>query len=126
MAAAVLYKLQDSNSEDFGVLTASGAQKRSYTSLAGVLASPFGSAGRVSLRLQRRGSAVLASGSAPVGDFMQLEAFRGSALRYRALFTLDRFNRYSLRLPSVLGTRGLRVRVFQFWAGRAKGASAGV
>ena len=48
---------------------------------------------------------------------MELEAFQGSALRYRALFTLDRFNRYSLTLPAALGTHGLRVRVFQYWAG---------
>ena len=49
----------------------------------------------------------MASGSGPVGDYMQLEAFQGSMLRYRALFTLNRFNQYSIALPAVLGTSGL-------------------
>jgi hypothetical protein len=78
----------------------------------------------VALSLRRAGGATVASGSAPVGDVMQLEAFQGSVLRYRALFTLDRFNRYSLALPAVLGTSGLRVRVFQWWAGAGRAAVA--
>jgi hypothetical protein len=53
---------------------------------------------------------------------MLLEAFQGAVLRYRAVFTLDRSNRYSITLPSVLGTRGLRVRVFQYWTGPARDA----
>ena len=51
---------------------------------------------------------------------MQLEAFQGGVLRYRALFTLDRFNRYSIALPSALGTSGLQVRVYQYWAGPSR------
>ncbi|HEV3046466.1 MAG TPA: glycosyl hydrolase [Solirubrobacteraceae bacterium] len=119
VAAAVIYKLQDSADEDFGVLARSGAHKPSFGSLAGVLASPLGSVSPVTLSLGRRGSQVLASGSGPVGDFMELEAFQGATLRYRALFTLNRFNRYSLRLPAALGTSGLRVRVYQYWSGLA-------
>ena len=69
---------------------------------------------------------VIASGSGPVGDYMELEAFRGTRLRYRALFVLDRFNRYSIALPHVLGTRGLRVRVYQYWAGLGKAAHASI
>jgi hypothetical protein len=126
VAAAVLYKLQDSPFEDFGVLSSSGARKRSFGALASVLASPFGSAGRVSVSLRRQGSGVLASGSGPVGDFMQLEAFQGATLRYRALFTLDRFNRFSIKLPAVLGTSGLRVKVFQYWAGPGRAAQKSI
>ena len=84
------------------------------------------SAGRVTLSLRRAGRSVLASGSAPVGDFMGLEAFQGSVPRYRALFTLDRFNRYAIRLPSVLGTHGLRVRVYQYSAGLAAEAAKSI
>ena len=57
---------------------------------------------------------------------MGLEAFQGTTLRYRALFTLDRFNRYTLKLPKVLGTHGLRVRVFQYWAGVSHGAQRSI
>jgi hypothetical protein len=57
---------------------------------------------------------------------MELEAFQGSVLRYRALFVLDRFNRYSLALPRVLGTSGLRVMVYQYWAGPGSGAQLSI
>jgi hypothetical protein len=76
----------------------------------------------VTLSLRRRGGAVVASGSGPVGDYMQLEALQGSVPRYRALFTLNRFNRYSIPLPLVLGTHGLTVRVYQYWQGSARAA----
>jgi len=126
VAAEVVYNLQNSGEEQFGVLTASGARKPAYAPLARVLASPFGNASPVKLGLRRRGGQVVASGSGPVGDFMELEAFQGSLLRYRAVFTLDRFNRYSIALPHVLGTRGLRVRVYQYWAGLGKAAQASI
>jgi polysaccharide biosynthesis protein PslG len=126
VAAAVIYKLRDSGAEDFGLLSASGAHKPAFAALAHVLSAPVGSLGRVTLSLRRRGARVLANGSAPFGDFMQLEVFQGSLLRYRALFTLDRFNRYSLVLPAVLGTHGLRVRVYDYWSGPAAGAQASI
>jgi hypothetical protein len=126
VAAAVLYKLQGSPQEEFGVLSASGARKPSFAALAKVLASPFGSPSPVTLSLGKRGGHVLASGSGPVGDYMGLEAFQGSRLRYRALFVLNRFNRYSIALPAVLGASGLRVRVYQYWAGLAGAAQRSI
>jgi len=122
IAADVLYQLQGSISEDFGVLDATENRKPAFAALSGVLASPFGHVSPVTLSLRRRGGRLLASGSGPVGDYMELEAFQGSLLRYRALFMLDRFNRYSIRLPRALGTNGLRVRVYQYWAGRGRAA----
>jgi|HubBroStandDraft_2_1064218.scaffolds.fasta_scaffold00293_17 hypothetical protein len=122
VAAAVVYKLQDSSFEDFGLTSSSGARKPSFAAFANALASPFGSISPIVLNLRRKGTHVIASGSGPVGDFMQLEAFEGKLLRYRALFKLDRFNRYSIALPSVLGTHGLRVRVYQYWSGVGKAA----
>jgi Cellulase (glycosyl hydrolase family 5) len=126
VAAEVLYKLQDSNLEDFGVLTSRQARKPAFAALAGVLANPFGAPSAVTLSLRRAHGKVFASGSGPVGDYMQLEVFRGATLRYRALFTLNRFNRYAIALPSVLGTSGLRVRVFQYWAGVARAAQRSI
>jgi hypothetical protein len=126
VAAEVLYKLQDSAREDFGLLTVGQRRKPAFAALASVLADPFGRPSPVTLRLRRQGGRVVASGAGPVGDYMQLEAFQGSTLRYRALFTLDRFNRYSIPLPSVLGTHGLRVRVFQYWAGSAGDAQRSI
>jgi polysaccharide biosynthesis protein PslG len=122
VASEVVYKLQDSPLEEFGSITARGAHKPAFSALSHVLASPFGAASPVTLALRRRGSQLVASGEAPVGDFMRLEAFQGKLLRYRATFELDRFNRYSIPLPRVLGSHGLRVRVSQAWTGLVKAA----
>jgi hypothetical protein len=126
VAAEVLYQLQDSRAEDFGVLNEQGAHKPSFAALSRVLAAPFGAPSPVTLSLRRRGSQVVAGGSGPVGDYMKLEAFQGSVLRYRALFTLNRFNQYSIALPSVLGTSGLLVRVYQEWIGPGKSAQRSI
>jgi hypothetical protein len=117
VAAETIYKLQSTRSEDFGMLSVAGARKPAFAALSRVLASPHGGPGPVHLSLRRAGGRVVASGSGPVGDFMELEALQGSVLRYRALFTLDRFNHYSLALPRALGASGLHVRVYQYWAG---------
>jgi endo-1,4-beta-mannosidase len=122
VAGIVMYKLQSSEGEDFGVLTQTGARKPSYAALARVLASPFGEPTPVTLRLRRKRARVIASGSGPPGDYMELEAYEGTVLRYRALFVLNRFNEYSIALPKALGTSGLRVRVFQYAEGPARAA----
>lgn len=126
VAADVLYKIQDSPGEEFGVLNARGARKPSFAALASVLANPFGSPSEVTLNLRRQGNRVLAGGEGPVGDYMQLEALQGGTLRYKALFSLNRFNRYSIALPAALGTRGLTVRVFQYWQGPGRDAQRSI
>jgi hypothetical protein len=126
VAAAVLYKLQDSEQEDFGVFNTKGARKPAFAAFARVLANPFGSPTPVTLSLSRRHGGVLAKGEGPVGDYLQLEAFQGKVLRYRALFTLNRFNRYAIPLPQVLGTSGLTVRVYQYWQGSGKDAERSI
>ncbi|HEY3827699.1 MAG TPA: cellulase family glycosylhydrolase [Solirubrobacteraceae bacterium] len=122
IAAVVLYQLEGSAAENFGAVNANGTHKPAFAALSKVFTSPFGPVSPVTLSLRKQGNRVLASGSAPVGDYMELEAFRGSALRYRALFVLNRFNRYSIKLPSALGSSGLRVRVYQYWAGLSRAA----
>lgn len=117
VAAEVIFQLQDTSEEQFGVMTFAGARKPAFGALAGVFASPFARPSQVTLRLIRRHGHVIASGSSPVGDFMGLEAFKHGVLRYRAVFVLDRFNRYSITIPRVLGTRGLLVRTYQYWTG---------
>jgi hypothetical protein len=123
IAAEVIFKLRDSRREDFGAVTQSGARKGAFNALSSALIAPYSTPiSPIGLQLRRHGPRVVASGSGPVGDFMGLEAFQGGALRYRAVFTLDRFNRYSIPLPRVLGTHGLRVRVFQYWSGIGRAA----
>jgi polysaccharide biosynthesis protein PslG len=122
VAAAVVYNLQNATDENFGLMTAFGGRKPAFTALARALARPFANSSPVTLALRRRGSQLTAVGSGPVGDYMGLEEFVGGVLRYRALFILDRFDHYSIPLPRVLGTSGIHVRVFQYWAGLARAA----
>lgn len=126
VAAILPYTLQDGFKEEFGVLSASGARKPSFHALSKVLRSPFGRPSPVKLSLKAGHGRVVASGSGPVGDYMKLEAFEHGALRYHALFTLNRFNRYSIKLPRALGTHGLRVRVYQYWLGRKADAQRSI
>lgn len=126
VAAATIFKLQDGAGIEFGLLTAEGKPKLAFGALAGVLASPFGPVTRTTVSLRRSGNQIVVSGSAPVGDFMELEAFQGVTLRYRAVFTLDRFNRYSLVLPVVLGTSGLRVDVYRYGSGPASATDSSI
>jgi hypothetical protein len=124
VAAEIVYELQGSRSEDFGVLTETGARKPAFAALSGALAWPFAKPSPVTVHLRRRAGRVVVSGTGPVGDYMHLEALRGKTPLYRALFTMDRFNRYRIALPRVLGTRALRVSVFQYWSGTARVARA--
>jgi hypothetical protein len=126
VAAAVLYKLRDSSHEDFGVLSASGRRKPAFAALARAIADPVAREVRPALRLRVSGRHVIASGSGPVGDFMELEALQGNVPRYRAFFILNRFNDYSIGLPSQLGTSGLTVRVFQYWQGPGAAAQRSI
>jgi polysaccharide biosynthesis protein PslG len=126
VGAGVVYNLHDGGRENFGLMSAAGVHKQAFPALARALADPLASPDPVTLALRRRAGHVVASGSGPVGDYMGLEAFVGGVLRYRALFVLDRFDRYSIAMPAVLGTSGMRVRVFQYWAGLARAAEAGV
>jgi hypothetical protein len=126
VAAAILYKLRDSSHEDFGLLSASGARKPAFVALARAIADPVAREARPALRLRVSGRHVIASGSGPVGDFMELEALQGNLPRYRAFFILNRFNDYSIGLPAQLGTSGLTVRVFQYWQGPGAAAQRSI
>jgi hypothetical protein len=125
LAAAIVYKLTDSTHEDFGLMSALGRRKPAFTALARVLAAPVRAVARATLTLSRRSGRIVASGSGPVGDFMFLEAFQGSVLRYRVVFTMDRFDRYSITMPAVLGSH-LRVRVYQYWSGPGRSAQKSI
>ena len=126
IAAEMVYELQGSSREDFGVLTETGAHKPSFGALRSVFVSPFGKPSAVTVHLGRSDGRITASGSGPVGDYMQLEVLSGKRAVYRAQFTLDRSNNYSLKLPRALGEAHLRVNVFQYWMGTAKAASANI
>lgn len=104
VAAYVIYELRGSSDEEFGMLAGNGAAKPAFRALSSALAEPFAAPEPVRLRLSVRGGHVVVSGSAPVGDFMRLLVSLNGRLAYRAIFTLDRFDRFTIPLPAVLGT----------------------
>jgi hypothetical protein len=124
IAAEVPYELRDSPQQDFGVISRSGARKPSFRAVASAFAFPFGPVSRTKLKLHLHAGAIVATGSGPVGDIMELEASARNGRLYRATFVLDRFNRFALQLPRVLGRHGVRVRVWQLWGGQSAGAVA--
>ncbi|MHB1998892.1 MAG: glycoside hydrolase 5 family protein [Solirubrobacteraceae bacterium] len=114
--ALLLYGFHDVPGEEFGVISAAGRRKPSFAALAGAFASPFVSPAPITLMLKKSSHQVLASGSGPVGDYMKLEVFESGRRRYESVFTLNRFNRFRLKLPRALGAH-LTVRVWQYWLG---------
>jgi hypothetical protein len=111
--AAILFGLRDNDQYDFGVLDARGARKPIFNVVRDAFRGRLGKARTVRLRLRRSGGRLVASGSAPAGDVLELDAYQGRTLRYRAAFRPDRNGRYALKLPKALGTGGIAVRVGQ-------------
>jgi hypothetical protein len=116
--AAIVYHQQDTSQYAFGILDRQGRRKPAFAALGAVLRRT-GPPRAVQLRLGRRGSTVVASGSGPAGDDYELDVFRGGRLRYKAVLRLTRANTFSVRLPAQLGTGGLTVRVWQYWTKRS-------
>jgi hypothetical protein len=117
IAAAASFKLADSTVDNFGVFTHAGVRKPSFAALSSAFTAPFGPIARPSLHLKRHGNHIVASVSATVGDYLQMEAFVHGILRFKALFVLDRFNHATITIPAVLGTSAMRVRVYEEGAG---------
>lgn len=117
---AVVYNLDDNSQYDFGLIDESGKLKSAYASLRKV-ARRAPAPRRPSLKLKRSGPKVIASGSGPAGDAYELDVYKRGSLRYKLTFRLDRNLRYRFTLPRVLGSRGLTVKVYQYWLGAKKG-----
>lgn len=117
--AAVLYMVQDNGQYAFGLLDRQGEPKPAFRALTGLLRSPPPSrAARLSLRV--RGGQVVADGSVPAGDVLELVA-RSSRLRYRVTVRPRRDATFSVAIPRQLGTR-VAVSVRHLWTGRSASA----
>lgn len=117
--SAVVYNLADTTQYNFGLTDIRGRLKPAYAALAKVLRGRPPAPRRPKLRLARRGGSVIASGSGPAADDLEVDAYIGGRLRYKAVVRLTRANTFSLKLPAELGTSGLKVRVWQYWTGRS-------
>lgn len=116
VSGTVVYQINDNTQYDFGVLSATNAMKPAFKALQSSEKNP-GAPRKVSLKLTRRGGQVVATGSGPAGDAYELDVFKGGQFRYKVTFRLDRNLRYAMKVPKQLGTRGLKVRVYQYWLG---------
>ena len=119
--AAFVYNLHDTAQYQFGLVDRGGARKPAFAAVRTAFAGAR-HVRPVRLRLARRGGRLVASGSGPAGDALELDAFRGGVQKLKVTFSLDRNNHYRIPLPPALGTRGVRVRVYQYWEGVARGA----
>jgi hypothetical protein len=118
--AALLYTVRDDDGLHFGLRDAAGRRRPLFGALRRALAAPRRVTVRpLRLRLRTGGGRLVATGSGPAGDALELAVRRGGVIRYRAAFRLDRDNRFRLALPRGLGTRGLAVRLREPWSGRA-------
>jgi hypothetical protein len=120
ISSAVMYTLKDSDDAyQFGLISRRGAQKPAYKSVRSVLSGKSGALRRPTMALRRSGASVLVSGKGSLADAYVLRVYQGQTLRYRALIRVSRFGSYAVKLPSVLGTSGLRVRLTSDWSGRS-------
>lgn len=110
---AVVFGVRDSPQFEFGLLDNLSRPKPALAALRRGFSARPGKPRPIRLRLTRSGNSVVASGSGPAGDALKLEVFQRGALRVRTVFRMTRDNRFRVVLPPALGTRGLRVRVFQ-------------
>jgi len=104
IAAAVLYKLQAPSRRIRRTVRQRHAQAGVHSALPSVAFSPLAGVSPSTLKPAQTRRPVLARGRGPVGLY-GLEAFPGSQLRYRALFTQPASTATRSALPSVLGTR---------------------
>jgi len=116
LIGAVLFSSRDTPEYRFGLLAQDGKRKPSFASVRAAYTRK-GSPARVKLRLRRSGRRVIATGSGPAADALELDVFRNRRLRYKVTFRLAADRSYRIVLPAALGTRGLQVRVYQYWLG---------
>lgn len=117
---AVVYNLLDTDQYDFGLIDQQGKLKSAYSTLAKV-ARRAPAPRPIRLSVKRRRGSLVASGSGPAGDAYELDVFKRGQLRYKLTFRLDRNLRYRFTLPRALGSRGLKVQVYQYWLGSKHG-----
>jgi hypothetical protein len=72
------------------------------------------------MKLSASQGRVTVAGTASQVEAFQLDVYRSGRLAYRATLRTDRFGAYKVRLPAVLGTSHLRVRLAGTWTGNVQ------
>jgi hypothetical protein len=117
LAGATVYALRDNGQYDFGLFDTKGKRKPSFATVSRAFHGKLGAERRIRVRLARRGSHLVASGSGPAGDAFLLTASHRGRLVYRVAYRADRYNRFKLALPAGVGVSDVRVRVRRYTVG---------
>lgn len=116
----VLYAAEDDGgSYDFGLADSSGMLKPAFAAVQKALGPRPGRLRPLAVRLTRKGGRVTASGSAPAADRYEIRVSQRGRLRYVRTFRLDSTGRFRARLPAVLGSHGLAVRLYAPYVDRS-------
>lgn len=111
---AIVYRLRDTPTEHFGLLTTAGKRKPAFATLRRAFRQGLGRPRRVTARV----SGGRVTGSAPAGDVVTVQGFRADgSFFYQATLAPDRFGRFSLSLPAEV--RGSKLVVGQPWTKRS-------
>ncbi|MCW2991549.1 MAG: glycoside hydrolase family 5 protein [Solirubrobacterales bacterium] len=113
--AAIVYKLRDTATEHFGVLSSGGARKPAFATLRQAFRTGLGAPRAI----QARVSGSRLTGSAPAGDIVTVQGFRADgSFFYQAIVAPDRSGHFAIDLPGdVLGNK---LVVSQPWTKRSK------
>ena len=116
--AAVVFTLHDqSQAYQFGLLTAAGRRKPAFGAVRDVFAGRRVRVARPTMKLRASRGRVTVAGTASQVETFKLRVFRSGQLVYRAILRTDRFGAYRVKLPAVVGTSQLRVRLTGTWTG---------
>lgn len=112
---AIVYRLRDTATEHFGVLTRGGARKPAFATLRTAFRAGLGGPRGISAQV----SGGQLTGSAPAGDIITVQGFRSDgSFFYQQILAPDRAGRFSLTLPAEV--RGAKLLVSQPWTKRSK------
>jgi hypothetical protein len=118
--ALVLYSAEDDGGTyAFGLADAGGVPKPAFAAVQKALGPRPGRLRALVLRPTVKRGRVTLSGSGPAADQYEIRVSQRGRLRYIRTFRLDTEGRFRLRLPAVLGSRGLVVRLYAPYVDRS-------
>jgi hypothetical protein len=116
LRGALVYAATDEAAYQFGLTDTAWKAKPAFTAVRSVLAHTPASR-RIKLRVRASKGRILITGSAPGGDFYQVNLRQNGVLRYRAQVRLRTDGTLYLKVPAVLKpTAGTRVSIYGTWA----------
>jgi hypothetical protein len=115
---AIVYTLRDqSEAYQFGLMTGAGQRKPAFGAVSDVFAGKKVKVTKPKMKLTARKGRVTVAGTASQVELFTLRVYRSGRLAYRATLRTDRFGAYKVKLPAVIGTSQLRVRLTGTWTG---------